>query len=45
MLKFNRDNFIALIYRNKKLANDNRKLRREITNLHKAIARFKGVIK
>ena len=42
MLKFNKDNFIALIYRNKKLSDDNKKLRREITNLHKAVEKLKS---
>lgn len=41
MLKFNKENFIALIYRNKKLSTDNKKLRSEITNLHRAIENLK----
>jgi uncharacterized protein (DUF608 family) len=44
MFKFNRENFIALIYRNKKLTDDNRKLREEITKLHKAIEKLKNQI-
>jgi hypothetical protein len=42
MHKWNKDNFVALIYRNKKLTEDNRKLREEITKLYRAIEKLKA---